>query len=105
MSITNISEVKNPGEVKSFGVDFTNGLDVGDSPATQEVKVYEATTDTDTSSTMLVPASTSRDGNIVTAKFQAGEDGTKYNLRYALTTTGGETLYHFLVLKVKDERV
>ena len=104
MSIDIISTQKNPNEKKSYGVDFTDGLDVGDSITSQTVTVYEASTDTDMTSSMLVGGSTGRNGAIVTAKIQSGSDGTKYNVCYDATTVGGEVLRHIRVLPVKDER-
>lgn len=105
MSISVIVEVKNPGEVKNFSVDFTNGLDVGDSISSQEIKVYESGTGTDVTSTIYVTGSVGKVGNVISARFQNGTDGKKYNLRYSVTTVGGETLYHFLILRVKNEAV
>ena len=105
MSIDRIGAPKNPGEIKQYSVDFTDGLDLGDTIASHDIDVYESGTDTDTTSTMFVGASSGVSGNTVYAKFQAGEDGKRYNLRFSVTTTGGETMYHFMVLTVKDERV
>lgn len=104
MSIDIITTPKNPNEKRGLGVDFTDGLDVGDSITAQTVTVYEAGTDTDKTSEMLVPASTSRNGAIITCKIQAGTDGVKYNVCYDATTVGGEVMRHIRVLPVKDER-
>lgn len=104
MSIDVITEVKNPDGIANLGVDFTNGLDVGDSIMTPVVDVFETSTLTDTTSTMLVPASTTKVGNVVSALIQEGTNGTQYSVRFAAPTANGEKMYHIRKLKVKDER-
>jgi hypothetical protein len=104
MSVDIITEVKNPGGIANLGVDFTNGLDGGDSLGTPVVDVFETATLEDTTSTMLVPASTTKVGNIVSALIQAGDNGKQYSVRFAAPTTNGEKMYHIRKLKVKDER-
>lgn len=101
MGVTLATEKKQPLEIRSYGMDFTNALDTGDAITGQSVFVYDANR-TDVSATMIVPSSVQRAGNVVRVLIQGGTDGSKYNITFRATTMGGELLEEDVKITVKE---
>ncbi len=101
MSGSLIFESKQSAEVKPYFYDYTGGLPDGESLVTAAVTVTEfATPFTDVTSAMLNSSTVvSPRVNIV---LQAGTSGTRYKIRYLMTTTSGYTLEGDAYIDVKD---
>lgn len=97
----NIAEKKHSDEVKPWGCDFTNVIQVGDSLASYDVKVY-SDDGTDTTSTMLVGGSIAESNDVVSCLIQAGVSGTRYYADYIGTMTSGAVEIGRLIFLVLD---
>lgn len=102
MQVFTVTTKKHPDEIKGYGIDFTGELDDGDSLASVAITVVDRADDSDCSADMFVADSDSIDGAVISAMFQAGTDGHRYDLNYLATTALGEKPLGRLVLKVAE---
>jgi hypothetical protein len=84
---------KDPDEILDFGIDWTLRLD-GDTIATT---TWSASTPSG-----LTRTATQVTGNITTAFFSGGTEGTTYAVTCTITTTGGRTMQETGSLKIKS---
>jgi hypothetical protein len=103
MQIFAISQKKNPDEIKGYGVDFAGEVDDGDSISSVEITVTDQDDDTDQTDEMFVTGSDAINGTVISALFQAGEDGHRYFLNYLATTALGEKPLGRLILRVSEK--
>lgn len=95
---------KQPWEVYSIGVNFSNNLETGETvnESLSEVKVYEKTSGEDVTSTMIAGSISVVDTNTLVAVFQSGTDGVRYKASFRAYISATKKLEEDLEFKVVD---
>lgn len=91
---------KQPAEIETIEIDWTERIAAGDSLSSEESKMYDE--DGKDETTAMIN-STSITGNSVFVVVKAGEAGKKYHLRCRATTTNGEVYEEDLDVHVRQE--
>jgi hypothetical protein len=94
-----LSRSKRPSEEFRLSWDFVNDVEAGDSGSAFEVKAFDASNaDTDVSTTFLQNAS--RSDKVVSVQVQAGTADHDYDVRFQLTTAGGDVFQRIVRIRV-----
>ena len=96
---------KRPEETVPLGADFTGRLPPGDTlvSGNTEIKVYNAVTDAETTSTIFDAGSKVVSGNVLSGKFWAGADGELHTIHFLTGLTSLGNSYRKLVnLSITD---
>ena len=92
---------KQPSEIFTVAVDYTDRLDTGETITSKSVVIAEVLTGTDRTSTML------RTSSILGAKVlvgvQAGTTGIDYKITVKATTNGSNVLEEEVIMHVIEE--
>ena len=94
-----LSRTKRPNEEFRLAWDFQNDLESGDSISAYEVKAFDASDNSDQTSTMIQGPSQS--GTIIKAQVQAGTDAHDYWVRFEATSSQGDKWQRVVRLMVR----